>query len=452
MLDIAYTFERFCNEIHLHSDEYMTSVAEIVKKLNKRYYDSDSETAHLFVVGSIGRKTAVEGVSDIDIIFELPQDVYSRFNAYESNGQSALLQEIKEELLDRYPNTEIKGDGQVVDVFFDKYTVELVPGFRQGDNSFKYPDSHDGGSWKTTDPLPEQNACQSATTDTNGCFRHVANMLRAWKNHKGFGMGGLLVDTMVYNYFDQRDVIKTIPYSGYLALCKEVFHYLASQDASQAYWFAPGSNQKVYNCDNGAFVSRAKRAHSKLSKADEESVDEALISVFGRKFAKCIKQVSGQITESNKGYDFYSAPNEEYIDDMFPVDITNRVRIDCKVTQDGFRPFCLSSILGGMTNHWLSKNKSLRFFIANTDVKIPYEVYWKVRNVGPDAIRRKMERGQIFKDAGFEERKEHTDFNGEHYVECYVVKNGVCVARSRIKVPIDVGYIDREHLLGYNES
>ena len=39
------------------------------------------------------------------------------------------------------------------------------------------------------------------------------------------------------------------------------------------------------------------------------------------------------------------------------------------------------------------------------------------------------------------------DFNGLHYVECYIVKNGICLARSRIMVPINVGYVDREHLL-----
>lgn len=33
-------------------------------------------------------------------------------------------------------------------------------------------------------------------------------------------------------------------------------------------------------------------------------------------------------------------------------------------------------------------------------------------------------------------QKEHTDFQGEHYVECYLVKNNVCVAKGHIDVPI----------------
>ena len=32
--------------------------------------------------------------------------------------------------------------------------------------------------------------------------------------------------------------------------------------------------------------------------------------------------------------------------------------------------------------------------------------------------------------------KERTDFNGSHYVECYLIKNEVCVAKAHIDVPI----------------
>ena len=32
---------------------------------------------------------------------------------------------------------------------------------------------------------------------------------------------------------------------------------------------------------------------------------------------------------------------------------------------------------------------------------------------------------------------EESTFGGEHYVECYIVKNGVCVAKDKINVPIE---------------
>ncbi|WP_265331913.1 SMODS domain-containing nucleotidyltransferase [Pseudomonas putida] len=78
-----------------NSDNISTSYKQITKCLNGHYWDSDSDILHCRQVGSYGRHTAIDGVSDLDMLFELPWSVYERFNAYESNGQSSLLGEIK---------------------------------------------------------------------------------------------------------------------------------------------------------------------------------------------------------------------------------------------------------------------------------------------------------------------------------------------------------------------
>lgn len=443
MIDIAKTFEEFCKSIRLDQRTFDSSLKEITKKLNKHYYDTDSDIEHLYVVGSVGRGTAVDGVSDVDVIYDLPQEVYERFDGYEGNGQSALLQDVKDVLKERYPKTEIKGDGQVVSIGFDKFTVELVPGFKQTDGDFVYPDTHDGGSWKVTRPKPEQNACRNRDRETGGTFVHVSNMLRIWKNHWGFKFAGLLIDTMAYNYFSSLEEIKPVLYKDYNTLCTKVFKYLSEQDADRECWFAPGSNQQVDNCDNGAFIRKAEKAFKKLDSAEsDDDKEDALRKVFGRKFSKCVVQ-QGQNAPS--GYDFSSPVGEQFIEDRFPVDIRYNLGIDCKVTQNGFRPFRLSELLGKpKEKRWLSQNKNLCFFIDKTDVPEPYDVYWKVRNVGPEAERRKLLRGTIFR--GHKSRNEHTDFTGPHYVECYIVKSGICVARDRIAVPIDVSHLDTEHM------
>ena len=48
----------------------------------------------------------------------------------------------------------------------------------------------------------------------------------------------------------------------------------------------------------------------------------------------------------------------------------------------------------------LRKNKKLDFYIVDTDCPKPYDVYWKVRNVGLEAIKRNMVRGNICKESG----------------------------------------------------
>ena len=46
-----------------------------------------------------------------------------------------------------------------------------------------------------------------------------------------------------------------------------------------------------------------------------------------------------------------------------------------------------------------------------------------------------MIRGQIYQtDSNTQE--EYTDFRGDHYVEAYIIKDDICVAKGRIDVPI----------------
>ncbi len=81
----------------------------------------------------------------------------------------------------------------------------------------------------------------------------------------------------------------------------------------------------------------------------------------------------------------------------------------------------------------LHTNKSLRF-TARTTVAAPFDVYWQVVNTGPYAAAANGLRGEIERAAGSSEagleRPESTLYQGHHSIECFVVKNGVCVARS----------------------
>ena len=108
------------NLFFIFLDDINTSLEGIAKKLNQKYCDN-STTDNYLIVGSMGRNTSIKGESDIDAIYELPYEVFEKFDDYESNGQSQLLNEIRDTLKEKYPSTDIKGDGQVVVIAFTKY-------------------------------------------------------------------------------------------------------------------------------------------------------------------------------------------------------------------------------------------------------------------------------------------------------------------------------------------
>ena len=128
---------------------------QITKRVNFDFRNIDSDIRYSLFVGSYGRGTDIH-VSDIDMVIELPYSVYQKYDNYSGNGQSALIQSLKESIKRTYSTTYIRGDGQVVKLDFqDGICFEIVPGFLNTDGSYIYPDSNDGGSWKITRPREE---------------------------------------------------------------------------------------------------------------------------------------------------------------------------------------------------------------------------------------------------------------------------------------------------------
>ncbi|MBU6172344.1 MAG: nucleotidyltransferase [Planctomycetes bacterium] len=92
-----------------------------------------------------------------------------------------------------------------------------------------------------------------------------------------------------------------------------------------------------------------------------------------------------------------------------------------------------------MTHRPVPRNVWLRFE-AKTNVPEPFEVRWQVVNTGQDAIAADCLRGNEFEEsngATKNVRWEGTEYRGTHWVEAFIIRHGVCVARSQpLKVRI----------------
>ena len=70
-------------------------------------------------------------------------------------------------------------------------------------------------------------------------------MARSWKDTWDVPMGGLLIDTLAYNFlkaWEYRD--KSFTYYDWMT--RDFFYYLKEQNEQQNYWYAPGSGQFVW--------------------------------------------------------------------------------------------------------------------------------------------------------------------------------------------------------------
>lgn len=69
-MSIYTAFSDFCNSIRMvENKKWQSRIAEITKKINKKYYNSDDDHNNRSFVGSVGRHTATNKVSDYDVIY-----------------------------------------------------------------------------------------------------------------------------------------------------------------------------------------------------------------------------------------------------------------------------------------------------------------------------------------------------------------------------------------------
>lgn len=400
---------------------------EITKALNKDFRDSSSTTHNRYYIGSFGRNTAIRGVSDLDLMYILPpslKDVYLCVG-----GAVKALNRVRDTLASRYPNTEIRVDQTIVAVQFNNFRFEVQPVFEDGDKYLR-PDSYID-QWKTVNPSAERNVFKDINAQTGGTARRLARLVRAWKQHHDAPMNGLLIDTFVQRFLlGQEGEYRMGRNPGQMML--DFFTYLGDQP-EQDFYRAMGSGQEV--AVKKPFQAKAKKAAGLAAEAIQKDSEPALRKVWKKLFGKFVPasindQVKSAVSERAYGY----TNTEEFIEDMFPVGLMYLVEIDCTVTQDGFRPRLLRQILE--QRGWLAPRKQLDFKIVRNEVPFPYEIRWKVLNKGEEAYRRNHVRGQVLKGGG--NRHEVTSFRGRHQVECFVIKDGVVVARDKIDVPISV--------------
>lgn len=288
-MSVANWFETFNDNIQISStkvNDIAYRYKRITRQLNKDFWNTESETAHSLYVGSYGRDTDIH-VSDIDVLFRLPYSVYEKYNAYLSNGQSALLQAVKKSIENTY-RSSMKADGQVIVISFtDGIVFELVPAFINKDDSYTFPDSNNGGSWRTTNPQPEIAEIRRKNDEWNKNLKRLARMAKAWKDTWSVPMGGLLIDTMAYNFLTTW-IYKDKSYFYYDWMSRDFFKYLSEQDDQQSHWLSPGARQYVWR--KGNFSYKAKQCYNLALEAIGNETSQPIIAkskwrqIYGTEF------------------------------------------------------------------------------------------------------------------------------------------------------------------------
>ncbi len=394
---------------------------EITKSLNGEYRADPDSTDHRLMVGSYGRHTAINGVSDLDLVYILPSDLRNKYRSPE--GPYRALKRTKDAILRRYPTTDISVSQLVVVVKFQNFTFEVQPVFQEKDGDFAYPDTKKK-LWLRTKPRKEIEAIREFNTESSGSLRVLCRLTRSWKNKHDVHIGGLLIDTLAFNFLKQHEQYQSG--NHYDHMFSDFLAWL-SREPRKSHYLAPGSNQQV----------RVKQAFQRKASAAHELALKAIGSEGTDSYAQRWRDLLGRpvpLSDDQKSRTHDYIDSEQFIEDYYPQIIRYTLDIDCNV-KDQDEVSWLSELLRRHLR--LSHEHKLLFKVTFCDVPAPFELKWKVLNHGEEARKRDMIRGQILDDDGTQSLQETSNFYGDHFVECYAIKDGNLVARAHISVPID---------------
>ncbi|MET3205299.1 UNVERIFIED_ORG: hypothetical protein ABIB21_002093 [Arthrobacter sp. UYEF13] len=311
--------------------------------------------------------------------------------------------------------------------------------------------NRNSNEFEDTNPVGFTEWIQEKDDLTNGNLRKVIRLLKYLRDHQeAFSIKSVLLTTIVGNLVDAWRVNGTDKYedvpSTLVNLVEDLDRWLQSQwskpsiadPACPATTFDHRWTEPQFE----AFRARIHRLAPRIREAyGASTVSESVTgwrAVFGQAFPDSVSALTASSTAAllpTNEVRMNRAPNEQFIEDMFPVSDSYRLSMACEVSpprelnRAGRRAL---KARGGR----VPKQYSLRFKVTDTSVPAPFQVFWKVRNHGGEAMARGSLRGEITKDTGQHERTESTLYAGNHYVECYIVKDGFCVAMTREPVVI----------------
>ncbi|WFR72478.1 nucleotidyltransferase [Prescottella defluvii] len=283
-------FEKFVSNISLTQTERDEATARsnaVAKKLHDHYYPTRAYTGDTkLLIGSLGKRTRVRPVRDVDMIFRIPVETFSRFNDYTSNGQSALLQEIRSVLRTRYPSTNVKGDGPIVLVdFANGHTVEVLPAWHykntdEGVDRYWIPHTRDGGTWTISSYAAEFRNLDESDKESAGQTRRLIKMLKVWQQYCNVPVKSLCLELRAINF------LKSWPDRGKSStwddlMVRDFFEEFIKR--ANYYCTIPGIDEKCYYGDAWLGKARTALANAERACSFEADGDEYNAAVEWRK-------------------------------------------------------------------------------------------------------------------------------------------------------------------------
>lgn len=455
MYDLSSKFNTFYDSYVVLSQAEQTNLHS-KKDLNiqrlkdgLKEYNEENKTSYSIVEtcvqGSVAMSTVVQnedGDYDIDVAVVFDKSALGDKGAQATRNLVANALKRKTKQFNAEP--EVKTSCVRIK-YADGYHIDFAVYRRYYDFGNKcWVYEHAGSNWTKRDLRGLNEWFKTQNDNSGGKLRKVVRLSKmfcksrkSWKNMPSGLLQTVLCDEKLQESYERIDEL-------FYYTMKEIVNRLEANTSVSAP-VDDGRDLTPRNLDTQRMTNWKNRLKSKLEDLDvlfkdDCSKSDALQAWYGffnhdywnEQISEAASYSLKPISKSVCTF----VDNEQYIEELYPVKLSYYCKVSCIVSGNGWRPKPLTELLS-ILKRYLPHNFEIRCTMYYTNCPQPYNIFWKVKNVGPEAARRNQIRGQIVEKGTC--IVEHSNFFGNHYIECYIVKNGVCVARERINIPIGRG-------------
>lgn len=419
---------------------------EGLKEYNEEKGTSYKLAEEPIVQGSVAMSTVTQNESkdyDIDVAIVFEKDLLP-------DGTIKTKNIIVDALKKKCTNFKVEPTAKtncVRIVYQEGYHIDfaIYRRYKKNEEDDSYTYEHCGSEWRERNPRAITKWFLDENKAKNYQLREVVRLLKMFSKSRESWVnmpGGLIQSVLANEQFQSYERIDECFYYTVQAIKERL-----AEDTEVVNPTDPSKSLKLVSKDDTKMVNLYNRLNDKLSKLEilfeEDCTDYQAVEAWGEFFNH--SYWTEQKEKLSKALESYTSLNEleeftryreteEFIQYLIPVNYQSRyeLELDCRVVRNEKTAGWLQSMI--KKREVLLPGCQL-YFMAKTNVPAPYNVYWKVKNRGEVAQINDNIRGEIVQTDSLNHYEE-TSFKGNHYVECYIVKNGQCVAKQRINVDI----------------
>lgn len=430
-MSVSDDFAKFLSDI----EPSRSTVKEIstAQKSLRDYLSSHEEYSNRYqssyLSGSYAKHTAIrpakdDGNRDVDIIVETDHST--------DDDPADVLEELRGVLADASKYTTAHVQTHSIGIRLSKLDIDVVPLAEEGENW--YIGDAETGEWNQTNPKGHKKWSTKANEEHDGKYKPVVKILKWWRReHCPEGSRwpkGITLEKMVADSFPEESG----PYSDLVASVFRSMHDRYSDDLTSGIVpFIDDPSLPGNDLAASYSIEDFREFDSELVSAIElldtsGSTNEVWRKILGKRFP----------TASSKAA--FSLPRSIYLPTQRALAVDWRESLPYVVKAKGF---------GIQVYAEVETKEGKKFTIHSNDRTIPKgctviyralrspglrdcSIRWQIVNTGTEAVSANCKRGEIEPpNVNNGSRREATAYTGRHYVQCFAIRKGICIARSR---------------------